>query len=210
MAEATQRLQQDKLHASMGMATPTLALQAAMKAAKHQLQAQGLRPTHFSHRDLVIRAEAYLADHREELIAEAKEIVERWRGEGFFGKRCSLGVHSIENAMDDLIACESQEGGAQYLLTVSIYQDFHKPRGLTSRFRATDAFHRQGREQRRLAGLANLGFRHADAAQWRIDVERVGGDAVADASPIVVEEVGQARSILFLSIEIGLLIIRQQ
>jgi hypothetical protein len=89
MAEATQRLQQDKLHASMGMATRTLALQAAMKAAKHQLQAQGLRPTHFSHRDLVIRAEAYLADHREELIAEAREIVARWEREGFFGRRRS-------------------------------------------------------------------------------------------------------------------------
>ena len=102
-----------------------------------------------------------------------------------------LGIHSIENAVDDLIAGESQEGGAEYLLTVSIHQDFHEPRGLTSLFRATDAFHRQGREQRRLAGLANLGFRHADAAQWRIGVERVGGDAVAHASLIVVEEVGR-------------------
>jgi hypothetical protein len=67
MAEATQRLQQDKLHASIGMATTS-----AMKAAKHQLQAQGFRPTQFSHRDLVIRTEAYLARHREELIAEAR------------------------------------------------------------------------------------------------------------------------------------------
>jgi hypothetical protein len=58
-----------------------------MKAAKHQLQAQGLRPTHFSHRDLVIRAEAYLADHREELIAEAREIVARWEREGGEGIR---------------------------------------------------------------------------------------------------------------------------
>jgi hypothetical protein len=78
------------LAASMTLATNTLALQAAMKAAKHQLQAQGLRPTHFSHRELVLRAEAYLAAHREELVAEAKQIVERWRVEGFFGKRARL------------------------------------------------------------------------------------------------------------------------
>jgi hypothetical protein len=90
MAEATQRLQQDKLHASMSLATNTLALQRAMKAAKAGLQAQRLRPSHFSHRDLVIRAEQYLAQHRAELIAEATQIVERWQAEGFFGKRAAL------------------------------------------------------------------------------------------------------------------------
>jgi hypothetical protein len=90
MAEAQNSVQLAKLHTSMSLATNTLALQAAMKAAKAKLQAQGLRPSHFSHRDLVIRAEAYLAEHREELIAEAREIVERWQAEGFFGKRARL------------------------------------------------------------------------------------------------------------------------
>ena len=90
MAEAILSLAQAQLRASMGMAVNVLARQAALKAAKAKLQAQGFRPSHFSHRDLVIRAEAYLADHREELVAEAKEIVERWRVEGFFGKRAKL------------------------------------------------------------------------------------------------------------------------
>jgi hypothetical protein len=72
------------------LATNVLARQAALKEAKRQLQAQGFRPSHFSHRDLVIRAEQYLAAHREELIAEAKVVVERWRLEGFFGKRAKL------------------------------------------------------------------------------------------------------------------------
>ena len=92
MAEATQRLQQDKLHASMSLATNTLARQRAMKAAKAGLQAQGLRPSHFSHRDLLIRAKAYLAEHRAELIAEVTPIVERWRVEGFFGRRAAAVV----------------------------------------------------------------------------------------------------------------------
>jgi hypothetical protein len=78
---------QAQVRASMGMAVNVLARQAAIKATKRQLQAQGLKPTHFSHRDLVIRAEQYLAEHREELIAEAREIVERWQAEGVFGKR---------------------------------------------------------------------------------------------------------------------------
>ena len=90
MAEANDSVQLTKLSASMSLATNTLALQRAIKAAKHQLSAQGLRPSHFSHRELVIRAEAYLADHREELVAEAKQVVERWQAEGFFGKRARL------------------------------------------------------------------------------------------------------------------------
>jgi hypothetical protein len=90
MAEAQNSVQLTKLHTSMSLATNALALQRAIKAAKHQLSAQGLRPSHFSHRELVIRAEQYLAEHREELIAEAREIVERWQAEGFFGKRAKL------------------------------------------------------------------------------------------------------------------------
>jgi hypothetical protein len=78
---------QAQLRASMSLATHTLARQAAMKATKRQLQAQGFKVNRFPHRDIVSRAEVYLAQHREELVAEAKEIVERWEVEGFFGKR---------------------------------------------------------------------------------------------------------------------------
>jgi hypothetical protein len=88
MAEATDSVHLAKLRTTLGAATITLARQSAIKATKHQLRAEGLKPTHYSHRDIVIRAEAYLAEHREELIAEAKEIVERWQAEGFFG-RCA-------------------------------------------------------------------------------------------------------------------------
>jgi hypothetical protein len=93
MAEAPHSVHLANLHASMSLATNTLARQRAMKAAKARLQAQGLRVSQFSHRDLVIRADAYLAEHREELTAEAKEIVERWRLQGFFGKRARDAVH---------------------------------------------------------------------------------------------------------------------
>jgi hypothetical protein len=84
---------QAQARASMAHATITLARHSALKATKRQLQAQGLKVNHFSRRDLVARAEVYLADHREELIAEAKPIVERWRVEGFFGKRAREAVH---------------------------------------------------------------------------------------------------------------------
>ena len=87
---------QAQLRASMTLATHTLALQRAMNLTKRQLQALGLKPSHFSLRDLRVRAEAYLADHRAELIAEAREIVERWRVEGVFGKRG--GIHFTRRA----------------------------------------------------------------------------------------------------------------
>src|SRR4051812_10516143 len=45
--------------------------------------------------------------------------------------------------------------------------------------------------QRRLAGVANLRFRHAGAAERRIGIERVGGDAVAPPPLLVIEEVGR-------------------
>ena|SRR6476620_1556269 len=87
MAEATKSAHQAQVPASMGAAAYTLARYAAIKAPKAALRRQGLRVSHFSQRDLVVRAEAYLADHREELMAEAKLTVERWQAEGFFGAK---------------------------------------------------------------------------------------------------------------------------
>jgi hypothetical protein len=59
MTEASHRLQQAKLLASMSNATRTLALQRAMWATKRQLHAQGLKVNFFPHRELVSRAEQY-------------------------------------------------------------------------------------------------------------------------------------------------------
>ena len=80
-AQATQ------LRARLRHAAYTTALQAALKATKRKLQAQGLKPNHFPMRDLRARAEAYLQANREALLAEASALVERWRLEGFFGKK---------------------------------------------------------------------------------------------------------------------------
>ena len=41
----------------------------------------------FTHRDLVIQAEAYRAEHRADLISEAAAMVEQWRRNGFFEPR---------------------------------------------------------------------------------------------------------------------------
>jgi hypothetical protein len=100
-----------------------------------------------------------------------------------------LGVHDIEYTMNDLVTRESQERGAQYLFVISIDKDFHEALGLTSLIRAHDVLHCRGRYQRRLAGLTDLRFRHPGAAKRRIGVERVGCNAVAHSSLIVVEKI---------------------
>jgi hypothetical protein len=70
---------------SMSLAVMVLAREAAIKAAKLQFQAQGLKPQYIAHRIIVEAADAYLRDHSE-LFAEAKETVLRWYAQGMFGK----------------------------------------------------------------------------------------------------------------------------
>jgi hypothetical protein len=76
----------------LNAAVMTLARRKAIKATKEQLRAEGQRPHHIPHCQIVARANEYLAQHRE-LISEAKAVVERWRAEGVFGKRAQAAVH---------------------------------------------------------------------------------------------------------------------
>jgi hypothetical protein len=52
----------------------------AIKAIKRQLIAAGLKPTHIEMRRIVAEANAYFADHREELLTEAAEFIARVPG----------------------------------------------------------------------------------------------------------------------------------
>ena len=67
------------------IAVLVLAHQSARKAIKAQLRAEGLKLSQFSAKDISIRAEAWFDVHRQELIAEAEQIIatspyfERWR-----------------------------------------------------------------------------------------------------------------------------------
>jgi hypothetical protein len=72
---------------AMGRAVMVVARQRAIKAAKREYQAQGLKPQQMAYRVIVSAAEEYLAKHRAELIAEAREIVDQWKAEGVFGPR---------------------------------------------------------------------------------------------------------------------------
>jgi hypothetical protein len=66
-----------------------LARRMAISAVKRQLQAQGVKIGLMPAREISLRAEQYLAAHRASLIAEATQTIERWRVEGFFGRRAT-------------------------------------------------------------------------------------------------------------------------
>ena len=89
MDEAERRLS-SSLTPRQCAAVAVLARQRAIAAVKAALQRQGLKPQYMPRREIVAAANEYLAEHRAELINEAREIVERWQAEGFFGKqRCA-------------------------------------------------------------------------------------------------------------------------
>ena len=51
---------------------------AARKAVKQQMKDAGLKPVHIQHAVIVTAANAYLDQHREELLEEAAETIDRW------------------------------------------------------------------------------------------------------------------------------------
>jgi hypothetical protein len=63
---ANPRLLQTLSHGQCAAAAMILARQ---RASKRQFQAQGLRPHHMPLREIALAADAYLAEHRAELLA---------------------------------------------------------------------------------------------------------------------------------------------
>ena len=91
--------------------------------------------------------------------------------------------------MNDLVAPGPEQRGAEDLLALGIGQHLHEP-GCFAFFDGTaDAGHRARRDQGGLAAVPYLGLRHSRPAERRIDIERIGRNAVADPARPAVEEV---------------------
>ncbi len=95
MAEAIHSLAEAQLRAKITMGVRVIAQQRAIKAVKHQLQAQGRKVSDFAHREIVLAAKDYLAENPE-LIAEARPIVLRMLAEGVLGKRVARSVQHLQ------------------------------------------------------------------------------------------------------------------
>jgi hypothetical protein len=87
MVEATHSVHQAQLRARMARAVAVLCHQRAIKEVKARIAGEGRKVAHFSMREIALMAEAYVAQHRPRLIAEARPIVDRWAKEGVFGPR---------------------------------------------------------------------------------------------------------------------------
>src|SRR5215468_7626001 len=61
-------------------AVAVLAMQSARREVKAQIRAQGLKVAHYSAKEISILAEAHLAQHREQLKAEAEHAIATWPG----------------------------------------------------------------------------------------------------------------------------------
>jgi hypothetical protein len=61
-------------------AVATLAMFNAKRAVKAQIRAQGLKVAHFTAKEISILAEDYVAQHREQLRAEAEHTIATWPG----------------------------------------------------------------------------------------------------------------------------------
>jgi hypothetical protein len=83
---------------SLAHAVICVARQRARREVKLALQRRGIKVHTIAARDISVMADEYAAAHRAELINEAKEIVERWRCEGFFGKRALQCANLSSNA----------------------------------------------------------------------------------------------------------------
>ena len=61
-------------------AVMTLARMRAKKSVLLALRAQGLKPQHFSAREIAVLTEYYLNQHGAELMGEAAEVIATWPG----------------------------------------------------------------------------------------------------------------------------------
>ena len=83
-------------------AAAILAQIQARKATKAEMQKLGLKPAHYSAREISVWAEVYLPEHPE-LIAQARPVVERLILAGEFGKRAqrALSAKLSSDAQND-------------------------------------------------------------------------------------------------------------
>ena len=100
-----------------------------------------------------------------------------------------LGIHHVENTMHDLVAAGTEKCRAQDFLAVSIGDDLHETLCLATLNGTAHLCHRTYSDENVAAGFESFRFRHAGATKRRIDIERVGGLAVAHAAIVAVQQV---------------------
>jgi hypothetical protein len=89
MVEAVQSLSQIPTQAQLRITTAAhvLAMLRSRQAVKRELQKQGLKPAHYSAREIISWSMLYLEDHATELMPEAIARARAMIASGALGKR---------------------------------------------------------------------------------------------------------------------------
>src|ERR1700730_6448100 len=102
-----------------------------------------------------------------------------------------LSVNDVENAVDDLVAADTEDGGPENLPCVGIDDDFDEALRLSLLDGARHPSHLPSSDQDALSKMPCLGLRHTGATERWIYIKGIGGKTVADATAIAVEKVGR-------------------
>jgi len=105
------------------------------------------------------------------------------------GRRRDACGHRLDHAVDRLIAAHAKDCRAEDRVRVAVDHDLYEPSCLAFLYRAGYARHRPIADPDHVAFGAGLGFCQTDPAERRIDIERVGRNAVAHAAVGAVEQV---------------------
>jgi hypothetical protein len=100
-----------------------------------------------------------------------------------------FGIHHVEDRLNSLVAAGSKDGGSQDLVGLSIHHDLHKPLRLALLDGAANLRHLPPPNQRAAAALANFFLGQACTGERRIDVNSIGGNAVADFARVIIRKI---------------------
>lgn len=101
-------------------------------------------------------------------------------------------LHGVENTVDRLVSGYTEDRGTKHPLGVCVDHYTHHAQRLVLLYRTANPIHRARADQqfRSRGACLRQRQRQADAAERWVDVQRVAGDAVADASAGAVEQIG--------------------
>jgi len=100
-----------------------------------------------------------------------------------------FGIHHVKDRVNGLVAAGSKDGSSQDLVSLGIHDDLHKTLCLALLNGAANLCHRPPPNQRAATAFANFFLRQACTAERRINVQSIGGNAIADFARVIVQKI---------------------
>src|SRR3954471_14177283 len=99
--------------------------------------------------------------------------------------------HSSYRApVNGLVAADAKNGGPKNRIRVTIDHDLHETLCLALLNGTSDPCHRPLTNPHAISFGARLRLGHADTPEWRIDIQRIAGDAIAHPAALAIQQIG--------------------